>query len=312
MYNDEYDLEAELENYRDGLEKEANDFETDVSEGVEDFENNEQNQVLIEYTIPEKINVLLYSNNNNEHYFSIPDTIKYIKNISLEIEIEDNQICIDDKNHILNSRIDFTHSNKDNIRACLITLLMHQICRNNNIIEHENRLIIPIYDFDDCLINENGKIKILINKLFKLKLSILIKTKNRQSNNKYQPIFMNNANFGGNNEYFFGKMFYINDNNQPVIYRIIVKNTNCSIEYTNKDILIVEIWGIYLYIISFNKQYRTAEKIMNCFKKPIQYIIKKNHIKYEEFIYGFKFISLDDINYINFCNHSISFTKILQ
>lgn len=301
MYLEYYDIETELL-------KEVETLENEIREAHNDFENRGDVE-LIEHIIP-SIKPDCY------HYiFEIPKTVKYIKSISLQIELDGDQISIEDKNSILESEIHYNF-----INSKVIALLTQQICNGNSIIENENNLVIPLLHFDDCFKHCSSQlVKILFQNEPKVRLNLIIQETTKQTNPNYVPIVMNSRNdFYLNFNVRFGSLIYISDYDQPLIDNITINYYSLTnmpycdiINYNNENILVIEIWGLHLYITTAHKEYSTTEKIINCIKNPIE-IVNNCNIHNTSMIHGVILGSLNEIDYNKVRTCDLIFKSIRQ
>jgi hypothetical protein len=160
----EDNLENELEEYRTQIDNEQHDFE----------ENLQFNQKITEHEFIEEITEnTLYSTKNSSAECIMklkpitrndPDILNFVlssghgdflESVYLEIQIGENLngLSLEDKFNLLHTDISFSYSedviDKKNILTCIFT----ELCNEKNIIETEDTIQIPIYNFKNFKID---------------------------------------------------------------------------------------------------------------------------------------------------------------
>lgn len=159
----EDNLEYELEEWKNKSNNEIYEFENnlsnnkiDNSEFLENISittslfdlctNNSKSSPTIFEILPEKIN---YKNANYTHNFYIKNLCDSIMSVYLEIEFPNSFhfLTISELLDILNINFELWISNTLINKKNIITALMNELCCGNNILENENTIQIPIYNF---------------------------------------------------------------------------------------------------------------------------------------------------------------------
>jgi hypothetical protein len=283
----EYDLEGELTNYRESLINEGKDFEESLQ-----FTN-----IVEDYN----------TGDNSEYYesrpymsdriiFTINHRLDYIKNIYLEIDLEESfhGLTLEEKIDLFNMDVQLETAGNRILNSTILVCLISQLCADKHINTIENKLQIPILSFGDgldvCSMNYNDinviigtknsykfrktmrllciggyynrtkKISVLYNEKYSLILQSDINEYGNIKNNKYIDISANKlskALF----LYFIPKNID-NISTSPNITSVKVKLDNLEpIEYTSDNLNSIDILGIFVYIVSFSEEFDTIEGI---------------------------------------------------
>jgi hypothetical protein len=284
----EYDLEGELENYRESLINGVKDFEESLL-----FKNIEDEDTSEYYTSQP------YSS-SDQIIFTINKRLKYINSIYLEIDLDISfhGLTLEEKIDLFNMNIKIDISFNTVFNSTILVCLISQLCQDKHINTIGNKLLIPILSFKDpvqthstnynnmdviigtknaykfrktmrllCIGDFSDKLDNINDKKHTLILQTHINDYQNIRNNKYinirasglaKALFI----------YFIPKnidKLYISPDLTSV--KLKLDNLEC-IEYTSDNLNSIDILGIRIYIVSFSKEFDNIEGIKKCLKGP--------------------------------------------
>jgi hypothetical protein len=282
----EYDLEGELANYRESIINEDKDFEESLQ-----FTN-----ILEDYN----------KGDNSEYYdsrpymsdriiFTLNRRLDYIKNIYLEIDLEESfhGLTLEEKIDLFNMDIQLETAGNKILNSTILVGLISQLCADKHINTIENKLQIPILSFGDgldvCSMIYND-INVIIGtknsykfrKTMRLlciggyyyitkKISVLTNKNSlilQSDINEYQNIKNNkyiDIRASGLSKALF--LYFIpknidNISTSPNLTSVKFKLDNLeAIEYNSDNLNSIDILGVRVYIVSFSEEFDTIEGI---------------------------------------------------
>ena len=285
----EYDLEGELANYRESLINEVRDFEESlqITNILEDT-NNEYCEYCEYYEYRPYM--------SDRIIFTINSKLNYIKNIYLEIDLDESfhGLTLEEKIDLFNMDLQLEIVRNKILNSTILVCLISQLCGDKHINTIDNKLQIPIFSFEDGLdvcsiIYNNIDVIIGTKKSYKFRktmrlfciggyynrtklISVLRNEKHSlilQSHiNDYQNIRNNKYIDIGANGLSKALFLYFIPNNidnlstSPNITSVKLKLDNLEpIEYSDDNLNSIDILGIRVYIVSFSKEFDNIDNI---------------------------------------------------
>lgn len=196
----EDNLEKELEQFRSQIDNEQRYFEDNLKFN----EKIEGHDFLEEITCLESIGNLINDStsdsifkikpikqNKNVNSFNISRKCDIIKSIYLEVKIGENfdNLTLEDKFALLHSNITIYISGQEFLSKNILSCIFSELCCENHIIEFEDTIQIPIFNFENFAKKSDSKIKGLPLWLMTYSgIEILLNTNNQLHNLSFEII----------------------------------------------------------------------------------------------------------------------------